>query len=91
MKMSLNEINTLIAQGNTIVSQLPTSEGQVTSVIFEKNFQGLEIPVLTKAPYMGLTKISCGTKAMYVVKTGEKSYEIHNSKTAYIRFQKFQK
>jgi hypothetical protein len=87
MKMSLNEINTLIAQGNTIVSQLPTSEGQVTSVIFEKNFQGLEIPVLTKAPYMGRSKISCGTKALYVVKTSEKSYDIHNSKTAYFRFQ----
>ena len=86
--MSLNEINTLIAQDNTIVSQLPTSEGQVTSVIFEKNFQGLEIPVLTKAPYMGRTKISCGNKALYVVKTSEKSYDIHNSKTAYFRFQK---
>jgi hypothetical protein len=88
MKMSLNEINTLISQGNTIVSQLPTSEGQVTSIVFEKNFQGLNIPILTKAPYMGPSKISCGTKDLYVVQTGPQSYEIHNSKTAYFRFQK---
>jgi hypothetical protein len=88
MKMSLNEINTLISQGNTIVSQLPTSEGQVTSVIFEKNFQGLNIPVLTKAPYMGQAKVNTGPKDLYVVQSGPKSYEIHNSKTAYFRFQK---
>lgn len=88
MKMSLNQISNLISQGNTIVSQLPTSEGQVTSIIFEKNFQGLDIPVLTKAPYMGRSKISCGTTELYVVQTGPQSYEIHNSKTAYLRFQK---
>jgi hypothetical protein len=88
MKMSLTEINTLMVQGNTIVSELPTSEGQVSRVIFGKNFQGLRIPVLRKAPYMGPASIMCGTKLYFVVKTSDKSYEIHKSKTAYMRFQK---
>jgi hypothetical protein len=88
MKMSLVEINTLIAQDNTVFSKLPTSEGQVSRIVFEKNFQGLNIPVLTKAPYMGPVKISCGTAKLFVVKTGEKSFDIHNSKTAFLRTQK---
>jgi hypothetical protein len=88
MKMSLAEVNTLLSQGNTIVSQLATSEGRVSRVVFGKNFQGLHIPVLTKAPYMGPANIMCGSKQLFVVKTGEKSYEIHNSKTAYLRTTK---
>ena len=86
--MSLNEINTLITRGNTIVSELPTSEGQVTRVVFGKNFQGLHIPMLRKAPYMGPANIICGAKQLFVVNTGDNIYEIHNSKTAYLRFQK---
>ena len=88
MKMSLVEINTLIAQDNTVFSKLPTSEGQVSCIVFEKNFQGLNIPVLTNAPYLGPVKISCGTAKLFVVKTGEKSFDIHNSKTAFLRTQK---
>ena len=88
MKMSLVEINTLIAQDNTVFSKLPTSEGQVSRIVFEKNIQGLNIPVLTKAPNMGPVKISCGTAKLFVVKTGEKSFDIHNSKTAFLRTQK---
>ena len=88
MKMSLVEINTLIAQDNTVFSKLPTSEGQVSRIVFERNFQGLNIPVLTKAPYMGPVKISCGTAKLFVVKTGEKSFDIHKSKTAFLRTQK---
>jgi hypothetical protein len=88
MKMSLVEINTLIAQDNTVFSKMPTSEGQVSRIVFEKNFQGLNIPVLTKAPEAGPVKISCGTAKLFVVKTGEKSYDIHNSKTAFLRTQK---
>ena len=88
MKMTLSEIDTLIAQGNTIVSELLTSEGQVTRIVFGKNFQGLHIPVLRKAVWIGPANVMCGTKQLFVVKTGDKSYEIHNSKTAYLRFQK---
>ncbi len=88
MKMSLSEINTLITQGNTIVSELSTSEGLVSRIVFGKNFQGLHIPVLRKAPNMGPANIMCGAKQFFVVKTGNNSYEIHNSKTAYLRFQK---
>jgi hypothetical protein len=88
MKMSLNEIKTLLNADNTIFSQMPTSEGQVTDIVFEKNFQGLSIPVLTKAVWIGPCKISCGTKELFVVQTGPKSYEIHNSKTAFVRFSK---
>jgi ubiquinone biosynthesis protein UbiJ len=96
MKMSLAEINTLLAQDNTIVSKLPRLEGQVTRIVFEKNFQGLNIPVLdedvqyigTKYASTGPSKISCGTTPLFVVKTGDKLYEIHNSKTAYLRSQK---
>lgn len=88
MKMSLVEINTLIAQDNTVFAKLPTSEGQVSRIVFEKNFQGLNIPVLTKAPYFGPVKISCGIAKLFVVKTGEKSFDIHKSKTAFLRTQK---
>ncbi len=88
MKMSLAEVSTLLSQGNTIVSQLNTSEGQVSRVVIGKNFQGLHIPVLTKAPYMGPANIMCGSKALFVVQSGPKSFEIHNSKTAYSRLQK---
>jgi hypothetical protein len=88
MKMSLVEINTLIAQDNTVFSKMPTCEGQVSRIVFEKNFQGLHIPVLTKAPYFGPANISCGTAKLFVVKTGDKSYDIHNSKTAFLRTQK---
>lgn len=86
MKMSLAEIKQLIDNDNIVFNQIPTSEGQVTDVIFQRNFQGLQIPVLVKAPYMGLSLISCGTTPLYVVKVSEKYYEIHNSKTAYLRF-----
>ena len=85
MKMSLVEINALIEQANTIISKIPTSEGQVSRIVIEKNFQGLHIPVLTKAPYIGPAKVNCGNAKLFVVKTGEKSYDIHNSKTAYLR------
>ena len=88
MKMSLSEVNTLLSQGNTIVSQMPTSEGRVSRIVIGKNMQGLHIPVLTKAPYMGPVNIMCGSKQLFVVQTGTKSYEIHNSKTAYLRSQK---
>jgi hypothetical protein len=40
MKMSLAEVNTLLSQGNTIVSQLATSEGRVSRVVFGKNLHG---------------------------------------------------
>jgi len=86
--MSLNEIKKLINADNTIFSQMPTSEGQVSDVVFSRHFQGLCIPVLIKSVWIGPAKISCGTKELFVVKTGPKSYEIHNSKTAFVRFQK---
>jgi hypothetical protein len=85
MKMSLTEIDTLIAQSNTIVSKMPTSEGQVTRIVFGKNFQGLHIPEFS---WGGPVNISCGKMPLYVVKTGEKMYEIHRSKTAYLKYKK---
>ena len=88
MKMSLKEIKTLLNANNTIFSQMPTSEGQVTDVVFQKYFQGLHIPVLTKAVWIGPTNISCGKKELFVVQTGDTSYDIHYSKTAHVRFSK---
>ena len=88
MKMSLNAIKTLLNANNTVFSQMPTCEGQVTDIVIEKNFQGLSIPVLTKAVWIGPACISCGKKELFVVQTGNKSYDIHNSKTAFERFSK---
>ena len=88
MKLSLKEIKTLLNANNTVFSQMPTCEGQVTNVVFENYFQGLHIPVLTNAVWIGPTNISCGKKELFVVQTGDKSYDIHNSKTAHERFSK---
>ena len=88
MLMSLKDIKNLIDNRNTVFCQLPTSEGEVTGVVIQKRFQGLLIPVLTRAEYMGPVKINCGSKDLYVVKTGDKEFTIYNSKTQYLSTQK---
>ena len=88
MNMTLSDIKALLDAGNTVFNQINTSEGQVTKIVFGKNFQGLHIPLLTKSPNMGPSNIMCGTSKLFVVKAGDNYYEIHNSKTAFARFQK---
>jgi len=86
MKMSLTEISTLITQGNTVVNEISPHQGKVTRIVFGKNFQGLHIP--NKISTNMSSNISCGKEKLFVVKTGDMYYEIHNSKTAFMRFQK---
>ena len=88
MKMSLADIKSLLNQDNIVFCQIPTSEGQVTDVVADHKMQGLLVPQLDKSWMTGPVKISCGKSLLYVVKVREKYYEIHNSKTAYLRFQK---
>jgi len=79
--MTLDQIDNLIKQGNHFYCRMPMYhwEGRVLRVAKDKHGQGFEISLKGK--------IWFGDKN-FVVQTSKKTYEIHNSKTAYMRYEK---
>ena len=83
-----NQINSLLASGATITSQIPTSEGPVRYTIDAGKAQGLRIALVKSALsdfeiFEANVSVSKSSQAkLTLVQTGPMTYDLFGSKTA---------